>query len=388
LLEYIKNNIVIKKEQIECLEDFLKLVNLQNKSDEKEELYKKCSNYNKKILQNNICFQNINIEYIAGLFDAEGCFYICLKKLTKMYISLTQKNNPNVLEYISKLLGFGNIDGEKKFKIYKKEDCLKFIQLIKPHLIVKYNQAIAFETFLTTTEKHIKEEMYTICNREKHEIELFTDLNQNTSGKEGYLESMEKRRKEIEITQFYAEKSEKMKGEGNHNFGKTFSEETRKKMSVSIRDAKGGVSDEVILNVRKLVKEGNTNIEIQKILSLPKHTIARIKNGDIICRTEEKKEKKSLTQTEINLSKRKITADEIITVIEKLNEKWKPTKILEYLVEYRNRNNISNTLTIDIVKNIKRSLTNGKSVIYETELSPIVYEYYKTIVNNFAKMKV
>ena len=394
LLEYIKNNIVIKKEQIDCLVDFLKLVNLQNKGEEKEELYKKCSDYNKKVLQNSICFQNITIEYIAGLFDAEGCFYICLKKLSKMYISLTQKNNPVVLEYISKLLGFGNIDGEKKFKIYKKEDCLKFIQLIKEHLIVKYNQACAFETFLTTTEKHIKEEMYTICNKEKHEIELFTELNQNTSGKEGYLETLrlrelkEKLCREIRHKQFYVEKSEKMKGEGNHNFGKSFSEETRKKMSESIREAKGGVSDEVILNARKLIEEGYKNTEIQKMLSLPKHTVTRIKNGDIVCRNEEKKDKVSLTQIEINLSKRKITTDEIMTVIEKLNEKWKPNKILEYLVEYRNRNNILNTITIDIVKNIKRNLTNGKSVIYKSELSPTVYEYYNTLVNNFAKMTV
>ena len=35
-----------------------------------------------------------------------------------------------------------------------------------------------------------------------------------------------------------------MTGSGNHNFGKAFSEEHKKKMSDAIRDAKGGVSDE------------------------------------------------------------------------------------------------------------------------------------------------
>jgi hypothetical protein len=308
-----------------------------------------------------------------------------------MYISITQKNNPIVLEYISKILGFGNIDGEQKFKIYKKEDCLTFIKLIKEHLIVKYNQACAFETFLTTTEKHTKEEMYLICNREKHEIELFTDLNQNTSGKEGYLETVRLRClkeqicKEINLKQIYREKSEKMKGEGNHNFGKAFSEETRKKMSDSIRDAKGGVSDDIIMSVRQLIEDGCKNTEIQQMLNLPRHTVTRIKNGDIVCRTEEKKEKTSLSQIEINLSKRKILTDEIITVIEKLNKKWKPSKILEYLVEKRIRDNIPNPITIDIVKNIKRNLINGKPVIYESELSTDGYEYYKIITNDFAK---
>ena len=56
-----------------------------------------------------------------------------------------------------------------------------------------------------------------------------------------------------------------MTGGGNHNYGKTFSEETKKKMSVSIRDAKGGVSDEVIIKVRHLLKEGHKNIDIQKV---------------------------------------------------------------------------------------------------------------------------
>ena len=173
LLKYIKNYMVIKNGQINCLSHFSNLINLQNKNEEKEELYKKCSEYNKKLLLHAVNFKNITIEYIAGLFDAEGCFYISSKNLSKMYISITQKNHPEVLVYISNLLGFGAIDCEDKFKIYKKDDCLKFIQLVKPHLIVKYNQANAFETCLTTNDKTIKEEMYAICNREKHEIEVF-----------------------------------------------------------------------------------------------------------------------------------------------------------------------------------------------------------------------
>jgi hypothetical protein len=394
LLKYIKNYMVIKNGQINCLSHFSNLINLQNKNEEKEELYKKCSEYNKKLLLNDVNFKNITIEYIAGLFDAEGCFYICLKKLSKSYISITQKNNPDVLVYISKLLGFGHIDCEQKFKIYKRRDCLKFIQLVKEHLIVKYNQAEAFEIFLKTSATIIKEQMYIICNKEKHEIEIFTDLNQNENGKEGYLETLRLRClkeqicKEIYFKQVYREKSEKMKGEGNHNFGKSFSEETKKKMSISIRESKKGVSDEIITQVRNLIAEGHKNTEIQELLSLPKHTITRIKNGEIVCRNEEKKEKQSLTQVEVNLSKRKIQTDEIIILIEKLNENWKPMRILDYLIEERNKNNTPNTLTIDIIKNIKRNLTNGKQVIYESEFPKEKYEYYLKIINEFAEKSV
>ena len=137
--------------------------------------------------------------------------------------------------------------------------------------------------------------------------------------------------------------------------------------------------------VLNLIQEGRKNIEIQELLKLPRHTITKIKNGEIVCRNEIKTDRKSLTQEETNLSKRKIQTDEIIIVIEKLNKKWKPTQILDYLIEIRNRNNIPNNLTIDIIKNIKRNLTNGKHVIYESELSKKNYDYYNELVNIFAK---
>ena len=389
LLEYLQNSFIIKEQQYKCLCEFNKIVNLTNKNEKKEELYLTCSELNKKCDLNEIYLQRLNIEYISGLFDAEGCLFVSANH-TKYAISIAQKNHLKVLHEIVKYLGFGKVT-QYEFKIYKQSDCLKFIHLVKEHLIVKYNQACAFETFLTTRDTKIKEEMYAICNKEKHEIEAFHNLNQNETGKEGYFEKVRltdiKKQicKEIHVKQIYKEKSEKMKGEGNHNFGKIFSEETKKKMSVSIREAKGGVSDEMIKHVRKLIEEGHKNAEIQEMLSLPRHTITRIKNGEIICRNEEKKEKQSLTQVEINLAKRKILTDEIIIVIERLNEKWTPMRILDYLIERRNVNKIANYLTIDIIKNIKRNVTNGKSVIYESELSAEKYEYYLTLINNYSK---
>lgn len=265
--------------------------------------------------------------------------------------------------------------------------------LIKNHLIVKYNQANAFEIFLTTNDVNIKKEIYTICNKEKHEIEIFNSLNQNNSGKDMYIEknnliNIKKQIcKEINLKQFYKEKSYKMNGNGNHNFGKSFSDETKNKMSVSIINAKRLITDETIIEVRELLCKGNKNIDIQKILSLPRHTITRIKNGEIVCKNEEKIEKKPLSQIEVNLSKRKITTDEIIIVIEKINTNWKPMEILDYLIKIRNTNNVINTLTIDIIKNIKRNLNNEKHVIYESEVPKEKYDYYLFLINNFSYCK-
>ena len=395
LMNYLKDSFIIKEKQYSCLHEFNKIANLPNKLEEKEELYKICSKNNviTNVIEDNL--QKINIEYIAGLFDAEGCIYINKTQKCNFYISIAQKNHPIVLHEIVKFLGFGKINTSNiEFTICSKPNCLKFIQLIKNHLIVKYNQAIAFEIFLQTNDAKIKEEMYTICNKEKHDIEIFTELNQNDKGKDGYLEILkfkgikEQICKEIQLKQVYREKSEKMKGDGNHNFGKTFSEETRKKMSDYIRDSKGGVSDEIIITVRELIQKGLKNTEIQELLNLPRHTITRIKTGLIVCRSEIKETKLETTQEQQNINKRKIQTDEIIIVIERLINNWNPTRILDYLIDRRNSNNIPNNLTVDIIKNIKRNLTNGKHVIYESELPKDTYEYYTQIINNFSKIIV
>jgi hypothetical protein len=45
-------------------------------------------------------------------------------------------------------------------------------------------------------------------------------------------------------------------------------------------------------------------------------------------------------------------------------------------------------LTIDIIKNIKRNLLSGKSVIYESELPKEKYDYYTEIIKSFVKKLV
>lgn len=391
LMDYLRESFIIKEQQYQCLYEFNKLANLTNKNEEKDILHIKCCEYNN--IKYNFDASNIsrlNIEYISGLFDAEGCFFI-YNDLHDWNITISQKNHPLLLNEIQKFLGFGKIN-KHKYEIYKKSDCLKFIQLVKKRLIVKYNQCEAFEVFLTTNDDIVKKDMYKICNEEKHKIEVFNDLNQNNLVKKGYLETLKMRNikaqfcREIINKQIYKEKSEKMKGDGNHNYGKSFSKETKKKMSCSIRDKKGGVSDEMIIKVRELIEKGYKNIEIQELLSLPRHTVTRIKNGDLVCRNEEKDNNKKLSREEINLSKRKIHLDEIIFVLEKYIEKCKPSQILDCLIEERNKNNIPITITIDIIKNIKRNLQNNKTIIYESETSKNIYEYYLSLLEKYKNM--
>ena len=193
--------------------------------------------------------------------------------------------------------------------------------------------------------------------------------------------------KEIKINQVYKDKSEKMMGSGNHNFGKQFSEEHKKKMSDAIRDAKGGVSDETILEVRKLFNEGKTNIEIQELLQLSRHNVTRIKCGNIICRTEEKVVKNKLTQEERNIAKRKIALDEILITIEQIINCKQPSVIVDFLNDRRHEYKNYDYLNVDVIKNIKRHIcqTPCKLPFYQSEMSAEDYAYYKHMVEDYNK---
>jgi hypothetical protein len=183
----------------------------------------------------------------------------------------------------------------------------------------------------------------------------------------------------------YKEKSQKMKGEGNHNFGKHKSEETKKKLSTSIRDAKNGISDDKILNVRELIQQDKKNIEIQQLLNLPRHIVTRIKNGIIVCRTEIKEEKKVLSKEEQNIQKRKILLNEILIIIDKSLSGDKPMVILDYLHDLRLKNKIDDKLTIDIIKNLRRIIFQGKVPFYKSEVSQEKYEEYELKIANYIK---
>jgi hypothetical protein len=393
LLDYIRHEFIIKQPQIECLYEFYKLADIPNVVEAKEALYQQCKTYNEnKIMDENQLLQ-MSIEYIQGLFDAEGCIYID-KKIGNYSISIAQKNQPIVLEKIKEFLGYGKVYCNNKYSISKKSECLKFIALMKPGLIVKYNQAVALETYLTSDSVDIKKEMYKICNEEKHKIECFTDTNYNEDGKEAFNETMRIRDmkdavcRELHRKEVYKEKSEKMMGKGNHNFGKTKSEETRKKMSIGIRDAKNGVSDETILKVRELIAAGKKNTEIEVLMSITRHTVSMIKNGKLVCRTEEREEKETLSQEELNIRRRRITLPEMLIVVDKSVAGEKPGKILDILDAIRLKENRKNDLTLDIMKNIKRNLQQNKLPFYKSEVGEEKYQYYETLLKGFVEKNI
>lgn len=383
LMNYISQSLIHKKHKIDCLCEFFKLTDIPNKDTEKQIVYEKCKSY----IPLNYNFHCINIEYIAGLFDAEGCVYIN-KTCKSSCISLVQKNNIPLIHHIRSYLSYGKVRNHTYY-ISSRADCLKFISSIHQHTIVKYNQLVAMQTYLTTDNKIIKEQMYRICNKEKHQTEIFDNLNQTLDNKDGYNFTMHIRHlkhlvcREINRRRVYQEKSENMKGENNHNFGKTFSEETRKKMSTSIRNAKNGVSDDTIVKVRQLIRQGLSNKTIEEQLGLARFVVSDIKNNKLVCRNEDKPARVNKSQYELNVSRRKLQPNEILMIIDNVINNEKPASILRKLIEQRYIKNIPNNLSIDMIKNTKRDIMNNNVPFYVEDFGNDVYMKYKDLINKF-----
>ena len=86
---------------------------------------------------------------------------------------------------------------------------------------------------------------------------------------------------------------------------------------------------------------------------------------------------KKTTQNDRNIHKRKITINEILTVIDRIVKGIKPTSIFNEI--YKENNNI----TIDIVKNIKKQMLKNKIPFYDFEISKEKYEIYKKLIQEY-----
>lgn len=157
--------------------------------DKKEILYQKYlhAHENKEF---DYDFTRLNAKYIAGLFDAEGYCYMQPKQSTgkftkQLYMKITQKNHPKLLFAIQKYLGFGRTIDNEKFVVAGLINCMKFIDVIKPYLIVKANQVQCMQKYIETsknirktgyTDKNhqLRSELYEIMVHEKHANEDYS----------------------------------------------------------------------------------------------------------------------------------------------------------------------------------------------------------------------
>ena len=426
LLNDIKNEIILKKNQIDALNDFSILVNKNELNDEKEKLYKLCSFKNENKELESYDNSKMNIEYIQGLFDAEGHIFVCPKKIndklrfTKgVYMKITQKNHPKIIDAIHNFLGFGK-KSDFIYYVDTFEDCLKLITLLKPNLIVKYNQIIAFKEYLKTRlskednysdEVHLKRESYyRIINMEKHIIEVYEeDEIENKNGlllKMNEEEEKSKIKKELEKKINNKKKSESMQGVNNPNYGKNLSDTHALNISLSTTTSKRAknpnLSNDKIREIYALKITGIMQKDVAEKYNMNREMIRRIWNKTIMPTDDEEfmnkkeelitnkksvKEDNDLTfEQKTSIGKRSLLSNEYIEIIfwkdkknnnELLNgKKIFSTTLSEYLSKLWNKK-----VTNDMIKNIWAGKTKLFQIDFNEE-SPISYDKYCELIND------
>lgn len=138
LLTSLFSRSIIKFPQVLLASEYIKTMGRKSSPEQKKYFYEtmKSLNNDKSYRKN---YKRINIEYIAGFFDAEGCIH---NSEHTHYLQFVQKCDPMILTQIISFLGIGKIDKYENFRmrIHRKSEIIEFNKIIGPHLIIKKNQ--------------------------------------------------------------------------------------------------------------------------------------------------------------------------------------------------------------------------------------------------------
>lgn len=173
IIDILLTNGVMKYEQAQIANEFMNLINKPNKTQEKLLLCTRLKNQYQH--RTNSQYNRINIQYIAGLFDAEGCIHIRFdEKYNKFrwFVKLTQKSDTliltKILEYMNIIARYDNF----AFVIERKDDCVNFVKALRDYLIVKQAQSFYFLEFFETNDTQKQMELIKLLNIEKHADDL------------------------------------------------------------------------------------------------------------------------------------------------------------------------------------------------------------------------
>ncbi len=429
LVDHLKKGIILKEENIDILLENRKYENKSGFHTERTHLYEKMKILNSKIVVPRYNFMKINEEYIAGLFDAEGYCYMAKSSKTEkytrsVYMKITQKNHPQIIEEILKFIGFGKVDsGGFIYVVQGAEECIRFIHIIESHLIVKLNEVKILKNYIETMKytavngyddkiHDYRKYLSFLMSREKHENEIYEPEN-NIEEFKGFQKKIqdEKEKEELEREErrkeAYRQKSENMKGEKNHNFGKKMKDEVKEKSSVTNRlrlmQISPIYSDENIRYMfNKMHNEGMSIMEVVEHMveycghKPDRNIVAKIYTGarkpieltpeeELMYEEMDKKIKYNEKMKEIltknqyeKFVKRSLTFEQILEVIQWKNYKSdleKKKKLCQFLNEDKVKNVYSKEVRTNYLKSIgipttidvTTNIFLGKTMLFEEE---------------------
>ena len=366
----IKDYVILEYDHVQQCINYFKCKDNDSKNKVIHVFKSKVKNYD------DVLYNRINYEYIAGLFDAEG--EVSLEhhydgRNSKYSVSITQQSCLSLLNSIVKFVGYGKVD-KARLKIYRKDQIISFLENIFPYLIVKKKQVKTLLSFFTG--KVNLEEGISIIKEEKHkhyekEINFYT------------REKVIRNKKTTDDSECL-NKEDKMY-------------ETRLKMKIGITMAKHKnrkVTDETMIQIRNLYSQGETftnlatrfGLSRQYTTDICKHkvlTLAELQEGDIVKKNLDELVQKQNINKNLDIpkkvlgvmrsaiSKRKISA---LTVLEVMKAKI-DNPLLTHAQICKIFNNTA--ITMDMVKNY----IDGSSKLYEIEfpVSNYTWEEYRNM---------
>ena len=144
---------ILKYEQLLEAKKFFKLINVKDKTDEKEEIYNKLKELKKS--SQNKPYDRLSKEYIAGFFDAEGSIGIYSGSLR---VKITQKSDITILQKIADMYNNSNKIDNYAISFYG-INCLNLLNDILSHCIYKTLQIKAAINYIDTLNSPLDDEI-------------------------------------------------------------------------------------------------------------------------------------------------------------------------------------------------------------------------------------
>lgn len=149
IIRYLDIGCILKWEQIQVAKKFIRLGGVWNLEQEKETKYQEMKSLNNSYKKTHTIdrYGLINWEYLAGLFDAEGCIQTRSKRTNKgtfdsiNYIKITQSYCLKFLEAIKKFVGHGRIETNNVWKTDRIDFVKWDLNKMLKYLVVKKHQA-------------------------------------------------------------------------------------------------------------------------------------------------------------------------------------------------------------------------------------------------------
>lgn len=318
----------------------------------------------------------VNEDYIAGLFDAEGCItFKTVSNTISVSLIITQRSNPYLLQYIKQLyFNKYNINFSitlERLLLYSYESTNKFVKTIGNSILIKKDQFECFKEVVKSRNNNIdyNRNNYAdkLSNLKRHIYKI--DFKLEEQDKDRDIERDLKIVYESGIIPIRKKKERKKKDYDkiSHIVNITIATMNKKRV----------ISDEIIFEVKRKIDAGKKQCDIIEEMKLNRHTVNNIARGILLplsATKEECKEKickkldRKTERNQLSSSDKKKFDGESTAISKRAYNKDKCLEILNYT--YQNRARVTQTM---IGENYSLSFTqinnllNGKTFLYRRE---------------------